>query len=217
MSKHTDRPSYLWLYIGVSSTAVALGYMVGASVSPVVASVIPAVFGLVLVAFGVLKDHGLRVGVEDKGTTAVEPEKANLASRAGIRPLGIMLTVFAISYLGAAILGTEIRARASVAEQQFPWTEKNRPTKRKTVLEWLVVQERLVAYGYTPDQVRQVYELYQSMPENPNLDLSESLLEHVPEPGALLKRQGVGAGLFGGGPQHKTQPDKVTPDKTMGE
>jgi hypothetical protein len=53
-----------------------------------------------------------------------------------------------------------------------------------------------VAYGYTPDQVRQVYELYQSMPENPNLDLSESLLEHVPEPGPILKRPRGRAGRF---------------------
>ena len=191
MRPQVKRPSYFWLYLGLSFTAVALGYMVGASNSPVVGSVIPGVFGLVVVAIGVFKDLGHRTDVEDRNSAPKERDGSTPLSFDSIRSLGIMLTVFAISYFGAAILGTEVRALTSrPASTQFPWTEKNRPTKTTTALEWLVVQKRLVAYGYTLDQVRQLYEWSQSVPAQDkvgaSLDFSPKLIDSVPEPGPTV-------------------------------
>ena len=54
MPRRTDRLSYLWLYIGVVSISTVLGYMVGASNTPVVGAAIPSVFGLLVIAIGAL-------------------------------------------------------------------------------------------------------------------------------------------------------------------
>jgi hypothetical protein len=194
--------SFVWLYIGVSTTAVALGYMVGASSSPVVASIVPSVFGLLVVAFGVLKIKG-NSSPEHTAAAAPEPGKARFASSRETRNLGIMLTIFAISYLGAAVFGVKIRTSPGTEKAvQFPWTDKNRPTKISTALEWLVVQKRLAAYGYSPDQIRQIYELSKSLPDNSQLgwDPSSDILSHVPEPGQTLKDTGQTRPSFAGDP-----------------
>ena len=54
MSRISAKLPYLWLIMGVSSTAIAVGYCVGASNSPVLASVVPAALGLVALAFGLV-------------------------------------------------------------------------------------------------------------------------------------------------------------------
>lgn len=198
MNPQRSRLSYFWLYVGASSTAIALGYMVGASNSPVVASVVPAGFALVVAALGLLQGRGHRTASGDHEGNISQPEIPKLGSASGIRPLGITLTVFALTYLGATIVGTQIRTLTLATDSApFPWTQKNRPTKTQTALEWLVVQKRLVAYGYTVDQVRQVYELSQSMVEpKPTFDFPKSVLDSVPEPGAILKRPEVGPGIL---------------------
>jgi hypothetical protein len=115
-------------------------------------------------------------------------------------PLGntrrlVMLFVFSGCYLGAALFGTELRARAVAKEPaQFPWIEKNKPANLGSALEWLVIQKRLEAYGYTSAQVRQLYELAKTSPDQqsvvPNF-VSTDLLQHVPEPGATVRHTDI--------------------------
>jgi len=169
-----------------------LGYMVGASNSPVVASVVPAAFSFFLVALGVTKIELPK----DRDSKTPEPEKHVPILAIGVRAVGIMLTVFAFAYLGAVILGSRVRISGWGNEQvSLPWTEVNQPKQTKTALEWLVLQKRLMAYGYSPDQIRQVYALSQkiSAEQKDSGFFPLSLLDSVPEPGTTLKEQRVGS------------------------
>ena len=55
--KHQNQT--LWLGAGVGSIALVVGYMVGASSTPIVSVAVPAVFGLVLTAVGFLRSSGI--------------------------------------------------------------------------------------------------------------------------------------------------------------
>jgi len=186
-------------------TAVSIGYMVGASNSPVVGSITPAVFGIVIFALGVLKIQKT-TGSEHAQVPGSPSMDVSVIPLRSVRQLGIMLTLFSISYFGAALLGTEIRALAVAKKSpELPWAANSEPNNLDTALQWLVIQKRLEAYGYTPGQVRQVYGYYQkssaSTQQQQFLNLSNKLIDSVPEPGQLLKKPDIcSLGCFAGDP-----------------
>ena len=171
--------THAWFYGGIAATAVVLGYLVGASNSPVAGSAITAIFGLGVAAVGLLKER----------SSPAEPGPAATLSSNALRPAGIMLTIFSLTYL-AAILGSSVlRARLSQpAKVPVPWSANAIPSTPQSALEWLVVQRRLMAYGYTPEQVRKLYEMLHGVNNAPL-----GLLGSVPEPGPSMK-QGIPAG-----------------------
>lgn len=186
MPQHFDRPRYLWLYIGVLSVGAVLGYMVGASNSPVVGTAIPSVFGLVVLAIGAIKDRGRPA---TSGGTEVESEERRgmnhlFSSFHSARPLGIMLTIFSVTYFAALLGGTEVRA-ASIknAPPHFPWPNAKPPANVEDALEWLAVQQQLIAYGYSPEQVQALYALPRA--QRAQLTSYLPMLGQAAQPGAL--------------------------------
>ena len=175
MRKHS---THAWLYTGITATAVSLGYLVGASNSPVAGSAITAIFGLGIAAIGVFKERN----------SQVEPGTAAVLSSGALRSAGIMLTIFSLTYL-AAILGSSIvRARVSQpVKVPVPWSAHATPSTPQSALQWLVVQRRLMAYGYTPEQIQKLYETLHGMKDAPFALVGPGLLESVPEPGPALK------------------------------
>jgi hypothetical protein len=84
-----------------------------------------------------------------------------------------MLVIFSASYLGGMLAGTEIRAASfKVRPSQFPWS--NTPQNVEDALDWLAVQQRLIAYDYSPEQVRELYKL-------PRANAGGQLAAFVPE------------------------------------
>jgi hypothetical protein len=186
MQKHS---THLWLYIGLSSMAITLGYMVGASNSPVVGTAITALFGLGVAAVGIVKDKRSAATEEQANTVPVQ------RSSNWMRSTGIMLTIFALTFLVATVGGTFVRTVATrPSVTPLPWNGSAPPASARGALEWLVIQRRLLAYGYTIDQVQNFYKLAKDLKEQPEGFLSpQSLLDSVPEPGATLKQTlGIG-------------------------
>jgi hypothetical protein len=162
MPQQLDKPSYLWLYIGVLSIGTVLGYMVGASNSPVVGTAIPSVFGLVAIAIGAVKhwSHPATSSDRERGSEEREGTSRLSLSRHTVGPLGIMLTIFSATYLAAMLGGTEVRAASfRVRPTQFPWPNSKPPQNVEDALDWLAVQQQLIAYGYSPEQVQELYKL----------------------------------------------------------
>jgi len=76
------------------------------------------------------------------------------------RPVGKVLTIFAVIYLAAMLGGTEVRAHSLKSKPaEFPWATSKPPKNVEQALDWLTVQEQLIAYGYTANQVKQLYTL----------------------------------------------------------
>ncbi len=187
MSQHYDRPSYLWLYIGVLAIGTVLGYMVGASNSPVVGAAIPSVFGLVVVAIGAIKNwaHTATSAANERGSEEQKGTNRLSLPPHTARPLGIMLTIFSATYLAAMLGGTEVRAASfRVRQTQFPWPNSTPPQSIEDALDWLAVQQQLVAYGYSPEQVRDLYRLPRSKTGHLTSYVVPSINESV-QPGAL--------------------------------
>jgi hypothetical protein len=191
MRRHS---THVWLYVGLSLTAIVQGYMVGASDSPVVGSAITAFFGLGVAAVGVFKER--RSQSEEKLGAGANVEAHY--SPNWIRSAGIMLTIFALSYLTAAVAGSVVRARSTRPERaSFPWTEKTQPGSPQKALQWLVVQKRLRDYGYTATQIQSLYQLVYKM----NDDTGGSLLDSVPEPAEPTMKRTFHPGDFANQPQ----------------
>ena len=173
----------VWLGVGVACTAAAIGYMVGASNSPVVGSVVPAAFGLLTIAFAVPR----RVAPSEKPDGATPEALAAL----GPRSVGILLTVFATAYLGSALTGSAVRTwPARPIHTPFPWTNSTAPADHIGAIQWLVVQKRLLAYGYTPDQIQELYTKIPPRVSNSSdfspKEADPGLLDAAPEPGTTV-------------------------------
>lgn len=135
MSENLNRHPHLWFYVGLSFTGICLGYMVGASNSPVVGSVIPGVFGLVVLAFGVLGGEVSHAAVRGQSHADALGQDIRQWSLGGVRFLGIALTVFAASYFCVAIFGTGWRTVASRPVAP-PFLGRRKPVRRMPPQPW---------------------------------------------------------------------------------
>jgi uncharacterized oligopeptide transporter (OPT) family protein len=105
-----------WFGIGIATVAVALGYLVGSSNSPVAGSAITAIFGLGVSVVGLLKDYL----VNRESTNAGTP------SSKAFRSMGIVLTIFSVTYVAAIVASSSLRARLSQPPAvPIPWSDKN--------------------------------------------------------------------------------------------
>ena len=106
-----------------------------------------------------------------------------------------MLTIFSVSYLCSMLLGTEVRATSlKMKPPQFPWSLKSKPPESvEEALDWLVVQQRRIAYGYSLQQVEELYKLKRS-------DVTERLTTLVPMTGDSVQSSPLG-----------THPERVVP------
>jgi proteasome assembly chaperone (PAC2) family protein len=105
------------LLAGISAVGITLGYMVGASATPVVSVAVPAVFGLVLAALGLLQKNAppkellefLKASGED---AAKIPEIAEFRriSKQGAQRVGASLLVFSLSYIMGLAAGSLLRS-----------------------------------------------------------------------------------------------------------
>ena len=159
------------LLIGIAFVAAALGYMVGGSGSPVASVAIPAVFGLVATALGVLQAANptkeLLEYLKAEGANAdCLPEIVDYRERTRQAParIGIALIVFSACYVGAATVGAKVRIDNSLATkrtaQPFPWSDSGtKPPTIAAALEWMALQARLSELGYDSRKIAELYTL----------------------------------------------------------
>lgn len=183
--------------IGLALTTACVGFMVGASETPVAGIIIPAIFGVVASLLGAVQRTQLLQAIQDRRKSAdQESDKAaqnNLADiledfeKTSLR-VGIALIVFALAYFTSLITGIAFRvsrwhevflpsspviaAAASTpapieTEKSFPWPEDEIFSDAEIALNWLCFQELLIFAGYSHERVQTLYAQY----HNANLTL----------------------------------------------
>lgn len=157
------------LLLGIAFVAATVGYMAGGSGTPVASVAIPAVFGLVATALGLLQasqpskdllEYLKSVG--EKGDS--QPDVVEYRRRVKSAPgrIGIALIVFSIAYLAGATVGAKIRIDGLLAPKpqasEFPWAKNDTPPPTiAAALEWMALQARLSELGYEPDRIAVLY------------------------------------------------------------
>lgn len=164
------RKSYVLLIIGIGAVASAIGYMVGGSATPVVSIAIPAIFGVIVSAFGLLNKGSVQ---KDLLTLATQTTDADIRKsidrllRDGeLLPtrIGVGLIVFTIFYLAGTIVGSLARTHDFFAPEfepaLFPWAKENKPPATlEDAVGWIALAQQLKSAGYSDDQISELYKL----------------------------------------------------------
>lgn len=168
-----------WFHTGICGLALLLGFLVGASSSPVAGVAITASFGLLAGMFAFFQKAALEKALKARANLSDQLQHLAPRIKAGLNALGRTLFIFAVAFaigigLGVyARLGQPFATRA--APRDFPWQGLQEPASGQAAVDWIIVQERLVAMGYSTEQVRDLYrnELshkeHRSILENPGL------------------------------------------------
>lgn len=158
------------LAAGIGSIGIVLGFMVGASATPVVSVAIPTIFALAAAAVGLVQNSQVNKEVAatikslSKGGEAV-PELIALRDHLKTAParLGAALLVFSVCYLAGIVLGATARTGEWLMPPRsappLPWHNGQAPAPpdAQRALEWIVVQHQLRKLGYGDATVEQLY------------------------------------------------------------
>lgn len=149
----------LVLNIGVFAVAVALGYMVGGSGTPVVGPVAPTIFGLVAAALSLVASGRMpSIGAVSAGGN----DKADVNAPARV---GVVLTIFAVAFISGSIVGTFARTQQWFAPEvstpdSFPWDRhKFQPPTIESALQWIGLQKQLLKRGYSEAEIDTLYSI----------------------------------------------------------
>jgi hypothetical protein len=167
----------LWFSLGMMLLSLLLGFMTGASSSPVAGVAITSVFGVAVTVLALFQ----RFSIEKKldlitlPSTSEEGEQAdfstaltNLANleqqiHDSLNSIGKFLILFVISFSFGIFIGSQVRVsewpKQDTGAKKFPWTIKKAPKLAENALDWIVVQEQLLKLGYTEEQIRELYSM----------------------------------------------------------
>ena len=137
-----------WLVVGCITISLVLGYMVGASSSPVASVIIPSIFGMLLITIGIITSTNKKLF------------DFNLVSK----QLGITLVLFSFFYIIGTILGANARhSNIMILSTQktkvLPWNNLSEPKDIRVALDWIGVQEKLLELGYSNKQIQYLYSI----------------------------------------------------------
>jgi hypothetical protein len=177
----------VWLGAGIGSIAAVLGYMVGASQTPVASVAIPAVFGLVITSVGLISGSDIDKKLDSlkkifgKGKideesldkdklTQVENTLASIQSALVKTPelMGKMLVVFTTLYIAGLSFGTAARLhdwfvpKPPIIQRHLPWASNPNlppPSNTSDIIDWVGLQDELLELGYTQSQIEQLYSI----------------------------------------------------------
>lgn len=164
-------PALLTLLLGIASVAAIVGYMAGGSGTPVASVAIPAVFGLVVTALGLLqasqpsKDLLEFLKSEgEKGDSQQDIKEYRRRVKSAPGRIGIALIVFSGAYLAGATFGAKVRIDGLLvskpAAREFPWASSDtKPPTIAAALEWMALQARLSELGYSTNRISDLYSI----------------------------------------------------------
>ena len=147
--------------IGIISVAVLMGFMVGASSSPVSGIAITAIFGLMAGTFAYAQQS--RIG--DPDTPSSKTDKSGRARAMAVdtlNALGRVLVCFTLAFtVGLAVgIWAKANSRTPTAPGVLPWSSAaSAPASARDALDWIIVQKNLKAMGYDDTQVQFLYKL----------------------------------------------------------
>ena len=141
----------LTLGLGIASLAALLGFLVGASESPVAGIAITATFGIVAT---ILSAKSSAAAVDSV------PQKATEVTTLPLYKLGQMFIVFSIAFVAGLSGGIYARLQFhEVDAQTLPWEGKSAPKSARQAVDWIIVGAKLRSMGYSNRQVLELYEI----------------------------------------------------------
>ena len=169
-----------WMGTGLSLLSLVIGFLVGASSTPVAGVAITAAFGIAAAGFVFLQKIAAERqldAIEKLSSAATNLETVNARvdqlraewqrrASDGIEIVGKAIALFAVTFALGIVLGAWARI-ANISEKltvptpahAFPWkSSQERPTKTENALTWILIQERLRYAGYSSQQVQSLYD-----------------------------------------------------------
>jgi len=160
------------LFVGIAAIAFVTGFMIGASNTPVGSIVIPSIFGLILTTVGFLQNPALseiekatleEIRKESRLKNVLNDFNDTISKKAS--HIGIVLIIFSIFYLSGIVVGAQARIRnwmipqKPISIKELPWKNSQiKPSSIPVALDWVLLQERLLALGYNYSQIQEIYQ-----------------------------------------------------------
>ena len=165
----------MWLIIGIGFIALLLGYLVAASSTSTVSTVVVAILALVTTAIGLItnstlvsKLDALLAAPGSVGTAGLTDAVTSIKSQLTIIPTvtGIALTVFALFFFCGSYVGTSVRLQTFSWFQtstfvSYPWDASLSKPSTDHAFAWLNIQSKLLAAGYNESQIQSLYSIQQ--------------------------------------------------------
>lgn len=214
-----------WLFLGIALFASFLGYLLGASSTPVAGVFLTAALGI-LASVGSLLPAFLR-----KTEVANSPSETAISTNSMLALTGQVIVVFAVFLIGGTTVGTKLRLNfieytafqpepdSSAVFGKFPWNETSKPRNGQEAIDWCMTQNTLISMGLSEEQIREIYLIYRF--PTANVDSARALI--VPNtqktpPEKKHETSSGGSGKYGGAlvPYSAPSPDsdKIIPIKT---
>jgi hypothetical protein len=194
----------IWAILGIASIAVVLGYMVGASSTPVVGVVIPIIFGLAVTALGFFSSSSIerklkevRELIKENNSLEIPQSLSHFSSDLKKMPnqLGKLLLIFTLFYAFGLMTGTKARINEwfiPVRERQLPWTASGRvPPTAADAVDWIALQEELIHLGYSRGHIDHLYSIQVTEWDRRNTNPSYTAPVASSLPGRLEKVMGL--------------------------
>ncbi len=129
--------------IGFILLSLFMGFIIGASNTPVIAPFITAMFGFI----------GSVVVVE----FLISKSKENSVSS---KSIGNAISLIAVCLFSGALFGALYRSNAIFSQgKRLPWDTMLTPESPQEALDWIVVKEKMNSLGYSDEQVEAIYEI----------------------------------------------------------
>ena len=153
--------------LGLGACGASIGYMVGASGTPVVEYALPLIFGLAISGFAFFRPRATTANdlellkLSEENEFAKEMIKNAHSSKSESMGLfGIALFVFSLTYLSGTFIGGVIRVNGLLEKERisfFPWSKDNVPQEAEKVISWIQFTKQLSELGYSQKQIVELY------------------------------------------------------------
>lgn len=148
---------------GIGSLALLLGFLVGASNSPVAGIALTATFGLATAALSLYQKSDAGDSSENPANESKKTANARKSAFATLTMLGQLFIVFTITFFVGLGGGVYVKHLQSVAEPAppFPWQGQEAPPSARIAIDWILVQKHLRSAGYSYSQISEIYKFRQ--------------------------------------------------------
>lgn len=145
--------------IGIACVSTLLGFLVGASESPVAGIALTATFGIVATGLAL---HQNAAGVPKDSLPPVDGVTTDESKfiRA-LRSLGYVLVIFSIAFSTGLWAGIHMKMQSHKVqiEASLPWAGQEAPKSARKAIDWVVVRHKLRDIGYTDSQIVEIYKI----------------------------------------------------------
>ena len=147
--------------LGVASLALLLGFLVGASSSPVAGVAVTAGFAMVAAALAYMQSSTVGDPSSQGGGKPTKAAEARALSVATLNSVGRVLMLFSVAFAAGIALGIWARTSHGAAHESvnFPWKAASAPTSARQAIDWILVYRHLRQLGYTDPQIAEIYRL----------------------------------------------------------